>query len=376
MPTQRKHGPVLPGLFCVLAVLLVLLPSSSTAGGPAPAPARPAAPAAPVPSDPDQPPSPAEPPEPTRGWLGVLLSDQEGEGVTITGIKEESPAQKAGLQEGDRILEMDGQKIQRSRDIRRVMRNLEPGDTVQIRIMRGSQEKTLKATLAKPPEGSFLGAPHWFDENMPRAFGLGTMGMTRNYLGVRVLSLTEDLRAYFKAPRGRGILVSRVEEDTPAAKSGLRAGDVIIAVDGKGISDQGDIASALEDRQPGDKVQVRIVRDGVERTVDLQIAERPGSRQHGGIFVPDGDEMDFDGWKGVSQDDQETFRREMERAREEYRRALKSIPQVRAELSAALQDSQPTGRQIRDLERQIEDAVRQAQETLRRALEGQRDLSL
>ena len=46
--------------------------------------------------------------------------------------------------------------------------------------------------------------------------------MTRNYLGVRVLSLTEDLRAYFKAPRGRGILVSRVEEDTPAAKAGLR----------------------------------------------------------------------------------------------------------------------------------------------------------
>ena len=184
--------------------------------------------------------------------------------MTVTGVKGESPAEKAGLQEGDQILEMDGQKIERSRDIRRAMHELEPGDTIQIKIKRKSQEKTVTATLGKPPERGLFGhGVRWFGEDSgnaldyERALELGFGGASRNYLGVRVLSLTEDLRAYFKAPRGRGILVSRVDDGTPASKAGLRAGDVIVAVDGKGVSDQSDIAEALSNHEPGDKIPVR-----------------------------------------------------------------------------------------------------------------------
>jgi serine protease Do len=373
MPTKIINKRALPRLLCVLAAFLVLLPTSSGAGARGAAPTPPTAPTA----HPAQPPVPPEPPAPARGWLGVLLSDEEGEGVMVTGVKENSPAQKAGLQEGDRILELDGQKIARSQDVRRAMRALEAGDAVQIKIQRKSQEKTLKATLEEPPEDSFLGGgARWLGEEAPGGFSLGMMGMSRNYLGVRVLALTEDLRAYFKAPRGRGILVSRVEEDTPAAKAGLRAGDVIIAVDGKGISDQSDIASALGDHQPGDKVQVRIVRDGSERTVDVEIAERQGPRQHGGIFTPEGDEMDLDGGQGISQEAQDAIRQAVERAREAYRRALRNLPKAQAQISAALQEKELSQRQIKDLELQIEDAVRQAREAVRRATESMKDLSI
>src|SRR5262249_13319836 len=138
---------------------------------------------------------------------------------------------------------------------------------------------------------------YWSKEGFPGAVylqGLENlhppgMGYSRIYLGVRVQSMTEELREYFRAPRGRGVLVSGVEEDTPAGKAGLRAGDVIIAVDGKGIAERGDIGEALADKEPGDTVAVKIVRDGAEKTLNLDVAERPGPKaRHGSLNVPDG----------------------------------------------------------------------------------------
>src|SRR5882672_5627810 len=98
-------------------------------------------------------PAPPEPPESRnrQGWLGITLSEDE-DGVRVDSVEDGSPAEKAGLQEGDRILEMEGRKMATSRDIRRAVRNLEPGDTMQIRIERKGKEKTLSATLEEPPD--------------------------------------------------------------------------------------------------------------------------------------------------------------------------------------------------------------------------------
>jgi membrane-associated protease RseP (regulator of RpoE activity) len=337
------------GMFPLLALLLMILPSYSGAGDrTTPPPAPP-----PGPSAHPAPPAPPSAPESGRAWLGIVLSE-EGEGVTVTEVREGSPAEKAGLQQGDRILEVDSRKIETSRDLRRAMRDLEPGDTVQIRLKRKSQEKSVTATLGKAPENSFMQGPWWSGENTPPPFGPGMLGMTRNYLGVRVLSMTEDLRAYFKAPRGRGILVSRVEEDTPAAKAGLKAGDVIIGLDGKGISDRSDIAEALSDRQPGDKIAVKIVRDGTERTLDVEISERPGMRRHGSFFLPEGDEMDHDGMEMNSPEAQESVRRALEQAQEELQRAMEERRGAQEEASAALRESAVSRQQMDTLRHEIE----------------------
>ncbi len=361
-PTKRMSL-----LSLVSMALLLLLPSYSAAGSPKAAP-----PAPPAPEAAPAPPSPPEAPEPPGGgWLGVVLSGEEGGGVTIREVREESPAEKAGLKEGDRILEMDGRKITTPRDVRRTLRNLEPGDTLQIKVRRGSQEKTLTATVGKPPEDALpglrrsLGDLQWAT---PDSLPFAMLGMMRNYLGVRVLPMTEDLRAYFKTPRGRGILVSRVEEDTPAAKAGMRAGDVIVAVDGKGISDRSDIAQALADRQPGDKVPVKIVRDGSEKTLEVEIGERPGAHRHGAFVVPEDEQPDLERLQELSNGVAEEVRNRMEEAREELKRAAKeAASQKRAVLKewTDLSDAQ-----ISDIRQQVRDAMRQAKEAIREATEA------
>jgi len=362
-----KKQPLLKTL-SLLALLILLLPA---APGAADWTSRP--------PDPPLPPQAPEAPAPPHGWLGVVLSDMEGEGVNVIEVKEGSPAEKAGLKDGDRILEMDGTKIDRSRDIRHAMRDLEPGDTVQIKIRRKTQEKTLTATLGEAPPRPHAppAPPVWHEKYSPGSFSI--QALNRNYLGVRIQSMTEDLRAYFKAPRGRGVLVSRVEEDTPAAKAGLRAGDVIIAVGGKGISDRSDISLALSDHEPGDRVAVKIVRDGSEKTVDVEIAERSGPRRHGAIFLPGGEEIDLDREFDLEHLElmpgelEKTIQESLERVQEEVQQAMSEIPEKQAQMAAVLRERQLSDQQMKEIQHQVQEAMEQAREAIHHTAEEQED---
>ena len=115
MPVKPLETLSLSKLALPSVLLVLLLPSLSGAVGQAGTP-PPTPRAAARPEPPTPPPAPSES---HRGWLGVTLSDDEDEGVTVTGVREDSPAQKAGIQEGDQILELDGKRIERSGDIRR-----------------------------------------------------------------------------------------------------------------------------------------------------------------------------------------------------------------------------------------------------------------
>ena len=103
-------------------------------------------------------------------------------------------------------------------------------------------------------------------------------------LGVMVMSLTPDLRAYFGAlDKGEGVLVAKVEPNSPAAKAGIKVGDVIVAVKGERVDDASDVISALADAKQGDKAHVEVIRDkkrvGLDATMSVSksnaVSERP-----------------------------------------------------------------------------------------------------
>src|SRR5262249_11640055 len=92
-------------------------------------------------------------------------------------------------------------------------------------------------------------------------------------IGVSTQSLTKQLADYFGAKDG-GVLITSVSEDSPAAKAGLKAGDVITAIDGEKVTSSGDVSRAINKKEDG-QVSLTIIRDHSTRTITLTPEKKP-----------------------------------------------------------------------------------------------------
>lgn len=100
------------------------------------------------------------------------------------------------------------------------------------------------------------------------------MMVRRGWLGVNLVDITPELREHYRAAKDAGVLVSRVESDSPAAKSGLRTGDVITAIDGAKVDSAGDVARAIREKKTGESVRVEYTRDGAKGVAVAAVVER------------------------------------------------------------------------------------------------------
>ncbi|HET6582793.1 MAG TPA: PDZ domain-containing protein [Nannocystaceae bacterium] len=119
----------------------------------------------------------------------------------------------------------------------------------------------------------------------------------RARLGVQVSSMTPELRKFLGAKEEAGILVQRVEDDSAAARAGIKVGDIVIVVDGDAIEGISEVGQALSDRKQGDEVDVVVVRKKKRRTmkVTLQEAEREPGFDGGGVQIHGLPGLSFDG---------------------------------------------------------------------------------
>ena len=234
-------------------------------------------------------------------WLGVYsqaISDQlheglnfEGDGVLISRVVADSPADKAGLRKGDIVVSVNSRKVSSPEELTRVVRASSVGQTVRLAVVRDGAQRALSARLAERPDdvGAEIEEPEAPDEpDMPAPpdleilrdspFGRGNAmilrGMGRGRLGVRVDDLNADLAPYFGVTGTQGALVLEVLKDTPAERSGLKAGDVITQVGDRKIADAGDLTEALR-RAPEGKASVTVVRKGAKRTFEADLERSP-----------------------------------------------------------------------------------------------------
>jgi serine protease Do len=103
--------------------------------------------------------------------------------------------------------------------------------------------------------------------------------VTRGWLGVVLQPLTPELAASFGAEGTKGVLVSEVTPDSPAAKAGVKAGDIVLEVDGRKVDDTGDVARAVGMTAPGRHAKLTLWHDKARKTVDVPLGEAPGERQ-------------------------------------------------------------------------------------------------
>jgi serine protease Do len=101
--------------------------------------------------------------------------------------------------------------------------------------------------------------------------------VVRGYLGVRIQNITPSLAESFKLKDNKGALVADVEPAAPAAKAGLKSGDVITKIDGKPVSDANSVTLAVTSTAPGTKLNLEVLRDGQTKDVAVTTGQRPGS---------------------------------------------------------------------------------------------------
>jgi membrane-associated protease RseP (regulator of RpoE activity) len=253
--------------------------------------------------------------------LGAMVSDVDVKsataGVKIDEVHADSPAEKAGLKAGDIVVDYDGERVRSARQFTRLVQETPEGRSVPIGIMRDGKKQTITATpeagrmtwnfgpdvdraLREAERGmrNFryeVPAPYFdfrFDDRdranrEPRRFeyrlpddfraplpGYGIPGSTRGRLGVSVQSITPELAEFFGAKNG-GALVSSVTRDSAAAKAGMKAGDVIVSINGRSVSDADDLINKLED--VNGEASIVVLRDKKEILLKATLSSRSGA---------------------------------------------------------------------------------------------------
>ena len=233
------------------------------------------------------------------GWLGVEIGEITPEnakdlklsatrGVVIQDVEPDSPAAKAGLKEHDVVLQYDGQTVEGTVQFRRLVRETPAGRTVALVISRDGATQNLSVELAdrssyyeKRMQGKMrdfgkpfaLATPN-FDFNFSSPEILTMMDARTPLLGISAEDLTGQLGSYFGAPNNSGVLIREVRSGTPADKAGLKAGDVIVKVDGKPVSALSELRDQLRDKGDGKAVNLGVLRKGSEMNVPVTI-EKP-----------------------------------------------------------------------------------------------------
>jgi serine protease Do len=207
------------------------------------------------------------------GWLGVSIEDQTDSGAIIRRVEPNSPAEKAGLKEGDVILEFNREGVVGAQQLTRLVRETPVGRTVDVKIRRDNREQTLKLTTERGPQfgsGRFqLDLPdvHIFADRVARDFPRVQVNTVFVQSGIRVEQMTDQLRDFFGVSGNNGVLVASVDSGSAVDKAGLKAGDVITAVDGRTIRNPADFSREMRaDAKP----TLKIIRDKQEREIRVE----------------------------------------------------------------------------------------------------------
>jgi len=253
------------------------------------------------------------------GWLGIRMEEVGSarakelklpaeRGAQVTYVAEDSPAAKAGLKVNDVVIEFEGQRVEGTMALQRMVHEVPAGRTVSLSIWRDGHAQSLTVEIVsrrsgEPGDRTYFFASPRADMDveiapMPPippippipstpAIDFGPLGSFRMFgapiLGIDSEDLSGQLGNYFGAPEGQGILVREVMPGTPAEKANLKAGDVILRVDGKRVKNTDELRSALrdkatragdgadEEKSPAPTADLTVLRAGKESIIRVEL---------------------------------------------------------------------------------------------------------
>jgi serine protease Do len=176
----------------------------------------------------------------SRGYLGVTIANltdalakqfkvPDTSGALVDDVASGGPADKAGIKNGDVIRKLNGQTVEGRDQLTAMVANLNPGTVVKLDIIRDGQPMTIHVTLGERPA------------NLPVAAGVGKAPSEGTLRGITVQNLTPDIRDQLSLPPNvRGVVISNLDPDSPAAQTGLQPGDVIESINRQPVNSVAD----------------------------------------------------------------------------------------------------------------------------------------
>lgn len=219
---------------------------------------------------------------PRRAMLGVNVGGAEpnGGGVRVDGVSPGGPAAEAGVKAGDVIVAIESKPVATGRELVRAMEAIEPGEKVELGLKRDGKPLEIAVEARPLDRAFFVGAPgvpaiHALPAlpALPHGEALPFHGDVHWLLGgwgdAEFVTLTPQLGRYFGADKG--VLVARAPDD---ASLGLQDGDVIVAIGGREPQDGPHAMRILRSYQPGEAVEIEILRDRRTQTLSARVPER------------------------------------------------------------------------------------------------------
>jgi serine protease Do len=203
--------------------------------------------------------------EVTRGYLGIVIQQltpdlaesfgiDSAKGILVAQVSEDSPAENAGLRQGDVIVEYRGEPVTDVGSFRNQVSLTAPGSTEAVTVLRGDKRKTLQVTIGRLTEDKLIaqGSAQSADE-----------------IGLTVQTLTPQLAEQFDAKPGEGVVVTEVRPGSIAAMAGIETGSLILQVNREPVGSAADFQRAMKQVASDKRVLLLVRKGGMQRYVAL-----------------------------------------------------------------------------------------------------------
>jgi serine protease Do len=190
---------------------------------------------------------------PRRGWLGVRIQQvtpdiaeslglHDPSGAMVAGVNDGGPADAAKIRNGDIILKFNNQDVKEMRNLPRIVADSEVGQKVPVLLWRDGKEVTVQATLAEKPDDQTQVASATPDAKPEAPKPTEIAG-----LGLKLAPIAQDTKDKFSLnPDQKGVVITDVTPDSPAAERGLKPGDVIVEVQQEPVGSPADVQSRVD----------------------------------------------------------------------------------------------------------------------------------
>ena len=209
----------------------------------------------------------------TRGMLGVMIQEIDSDlakqfglsdtkGALVAQVNKDSPAEKAGIKIGDVIVKFDGKTIEDTSYLRNLVASTAPGTKADVAVLRDGKEKTIRVTVGTLTTGKG-GADE--EENAETEAASG--------IGVTIAPLTADKAKELGYEKDEGVLITEVEDNSPAARAELRPGDLITEINREKITSVAECKDAMAKAKGKESILMLIKRQGASRFVIVRTKE-------------------------------------------------------------------------------------------------------